>query len=217
MASPSLANPLEQRTIALAALIQSVQLIEHIARTGMHDAASFSTCMDSILSEAPINHVIAHYHDLEHIRPGLLLASKIMHGAQLEKAKTIMLYTSAIMALEKRLQKQPAMLQELSTGIQHIRKQHQYFGNATHENILAAMADLYGRTLSQIKPRIIIHGSAEHLGQSSNKQKVRALLLAGVRAAYLWRSHGGSHLQLLIARKKLAKTIDSLLGSSVTS
>ncbi|MBF0280945.1 MAG: high frequency lysogenization protein HflD [Zetaproteobacteria bacterium] len=199
-----------ERTLALAALLQAVQLIESISRTGLYDAVQFNTSIESIFATAD-QPMIQIYQSAEQLRGGLLLGSKVLQGLQIDKAKSIMTYCSTIMALEKKLQKQPETLKQIAQGFQNIQKQQQYFASYTHHNILAAISNLYGETVSQVKPRIIIHGTTEHLGLSSNKDRVRSLLFAAIRAAYLWRKHGGNQIQLLISRKKIVNTIEYLL------
>jgi len=94
--------------------------------------------------------------------------------------------------------------------MQRITQQRQYFGDAMHTNIIAAIADLYGETLSTMKPRIIVRGKSEHLSQSCNTERVRTLLMAGLRAAHLWHQHGGGHMSLLLRRKALLRELKLL-------
>jgi len=48
------------------------------------------------------------------------------------------------------------------------------------------------------------------LTQAANTQRVRALLMAGLRAAHLWHQHGGGHLGLLFRRKAILRELDQL-------
>ena len=54
-------------------------------------------------------------------------------------------------------------------------------------------------------------GDQGYLQQARIANQVRALLLAGIRSATLWRQVGGSRWQLIFQRKKLAQTVDRLL------
>ncbi|RLA21365.1 MAG: lysogenization regulator HflD, partial [Gammaproteobacteria bacterium] len=47
-----------------------------------------------------------------------------------------------------------------------------------------------------------------------NKNKIRALLLSGIRAALLWRQCGGSRWKIIFQRKKITNTCLQLLKSS---
>ncbi len=46
-----------------------------------------------------------------------------------------------------------------------------------------------------------------HLQQTDNAAKIRALLLAGIRSARLWRQLGGHRWQLIFSRRKLLATL----------
>ncbi|MDR6354241.1 CII-binding regulator of phage lambda lysogenization HflD [Pseudomonas psychrotolerans] len=73
----------------------------------------------------------------------------------------------------------------------------------THENVIAACGGLYEDTLSTFKQRIQVHGEMRYLQQSATASRVRALLLAGIRSARLWRQLGGHRWQLVLNRRKL--------------
>ena len=49
-----------------------------------------------------------------------------------------------------------------------------------------------------------------HLQDENKAARVRALFLAGVRAAFLWHQLGGRRWQLLFQRKRLLTAIESI-------
>ncbi|MDX8408396.1 MAG: high frequency lysogenization protein HflD [Mariprofundaceae bacterium] len=204
-------SPMCRRAIALAALTQAVYLVDGIARKGLADAEDSRTCLESIFTEAGNNqNPVAIYGNIYHLRTGLRIAADMLSGNDLPQTKALMTYSAGLFSLEKRLAKEPKLRQHLGDGMQRISKQRQYFGDAMHSNVIAAIADLYGETISTMKPRIIVRGKSEHLSQPANTQRVRALLLAGLRAAHLWHHHGGGHLTLLLRRKALLHEIKQL-------
>ena len=91
-----------------------------------------------------------------------------------------------------------------------IQSQVEHFGPA-HENVVAACGALYQDTLSTLRQRIQVHGDMRNLQQPSNASKIRALLLAGIRSARLWRQLGGHRWQLVISRRKLLKELYPML------
>jgi len=190
------------RAIALAAVTQAASLVESIARSGSCDHEDLETMINSLFIENTA-HASATYGGLYHLRAGLHLSSKLLAGTDIEQAKPILTYAAGLMALEKRLSKNKSMLAAIAEGMQRSKKQSDYFGSVTHSSVIAGIADLYGNTISTLKPSIIVRGKPEHLKQSSNTNKVRALLFSGIRAAHLWHQHGGGHFRLLIGRKKL--------------
>jgi high frequency lysogenization protein len=204
------ATPQANRAIALAAMVQSVSMVEKIARTGLCDADDFNTIIQSLFAENSED-AVNIYGDIHQLQTGLHISEKLLSGAQLEQAKPLMTYAAGLITLEKKLGKKREMLAAISDGMVRIKKQSEYFGRATHESVIGGIADLYGSTISTLKPSIIVRGKPEHLKQSANTNRVRALLLAGIRAAHLWHKHGGGHLRLLIGRKKLCRETERLI------
>ena len=72
------------------------------------------------------------------------------------------------------------------------------------------MAQLYIDTLGTLDSRIQVTGNANILRRPDIASKIRALLLMGVRFAWLWRQLGGRRWHLLTHRNRIRSTIDSL-------
>jgi len=202
---------LNQRATALAALTQATYLVDCIARKGLADAEDFRIMTESIFADSAEHQSVADlYGGIDHLSTGLRLSIKILRGDSLQQAKTLMAYSASLLTLERRLSKNKDIRQKLADGMIRVGKQHQYFGDAVHVNVIAAIADLYGETISTIKPRVIVRGKSEHLSQLANTQRVRTQLMAGLRAAHIWHKHGGGHLSLLIRRKALLHELEQL-------
>jgi high frequency lysogenization protein len=58
----------------------------------------------------------------------------------------------------------------------------------------------------------MVSGENSYLESPDMANKVRALLLAGIRAAVLWRQCGGSRWQLLFKRRAIIKAAETLLA-----
>ena len=102
------------------------------------------------------------------------------------------------------------MQKSIRSGLERATLQSAHFG-LTHENVLANIADLYQNNISQINPRIMVMGEPRHLENSLVANKIRALLLAGIRSAWLWRQCGGSKMGFLWNRRKLREEAKRLL------
>jgi high frequency lysogenization protein len=57
----------------------------------------------------------------------------------------------------------------------------------------------------------MVVGDQNYLGSQNTVNKIRALLLAGIRAVLLWRQCGGSRWKLLFFRKKIQEEAQFLL------
>ena len=71
---------------------------------------------------------------------------------------------------------------------------------------------LYQDTISTLGPKIMVSGEQPHLSNERNANKVRALLLAGIRSAVLWKQCGGSRWQFLFGRNAYKKECERILG-----
>ncbi|MCY1174659.1 High frequency lysogenization protein HflD [compost metagenome] len=149
------------------------------------------------------------------------LAAQLMrlHGSQgnLERdpatlQREPLRYALSLIGLERQLNKRDDMLDLLGSRLDQIEQQVQHFG-LVHENVIASCAALYQDTLSTFRQRIQVHGDMRHLQINSNAARIRALLLAGIRSARLWRQLGGNRWQLVFSRRKLLNELRPLLNS----
>ena len=201
-------TPLQRRAIALAALTQAVYLVDSIARKGLADAEDSRALIESIFNDPSANDSPAEvYGGIKQLSTGIRISREILQGKSMPQTKALMSYSAGLLTIEQRLNKDHEMRSKLGEGMARIDKQKHYFGSAVHPSVCAAIADLYGETISTMKPRIIVRGKSEHLSQSENTRRVRTLLMAGLRAAHLWRSNGGGHLTLLLRRKAILREL----------
>lgn len=202
------------RTIAIAGIYQAVRLVQQIANTGIHDAQAFDTCIRSIF------HIDADktedvFESTENLEIGLNTLIDQLGGNSgqnnTQKDMHITKYAIGVMVLEKQLRKNQTMLNEISTGIEKAKNQSEHF-TITHENVIASLADLYKNTISTLRPRIMVQGDQTYISNQNQANKIRALLLAAIRAVVLWRQCGGTRWQLIFQRKIIINTAKNLLG-----
>lgn len=203
---------LEEITIALAGMLQSIALIREISHTGKCPANFFQASIYSIFQINPQN-TVATFGNLNNIELGLQKIIQTFDTAR-EVDRAQHRYLLSLIHLQKRLVRSPESLTQLSQRLQRTLKQVEYF-HYTHPNVLANLADIYLHTISYFRFRIMLSGTKRNLEVKENMEKIRALLLAGVRAAVLWRQAGGSRLQLFFMRSKIKKTAELLLEKIV--
>lgn len=195
-------NPYEDRVIALSALMQAVTLVQQIADTGQINNEDFTTMLNSLLATQATN-TTEVYGGIHNLRTGLLQFNQQLSKKKSAKDVVLLRYAIALLHLERKLAKQPAMLDIISREIEQIPQQVEYFGSITSPQVIARFANIYERTVSELTPRVQVYGDASFLQQPDNVNKVRALLLAGIRAAVLWRQKGGNRWQFIFASNKL--------------
>jgi high frequency lysogenization protein len=80
--------------------------------------------------------------------------------------------------------------------------------------VIAALDGLYQTTVSTFSFRIQVGGDPRHLQNTENAARIRALLLAGIRSALLWRQVGGKRWHMLFFRSRLKPSLRRILKSS---
>lgn len=197
------------RTIALAAIMQVVYLVHKIATTGQADDDEVATLLNSLLvNDAETTEAV--YGDLSKLRTGI----KQLH-IQLTENKshdeiTQLQYAVNLLKLERQLEKYAPMADLLTREIDQMPEQVEYYEGITHDQVIARFADIYKKTISNITPFIEVHGEARYLTVPHYASLIRALLLAGIRAAVLWRQKGGRRWQFIFQSKKITRLTEAL-------
>lgn len=193
---------LTDQVSALAGLLQAANLVETLAKTGSMPEAAFSASIGSLFITDPkdVNEVYGG-------RSGLALGYEVLHNCFSKQADKLpadsLRYAMTLLFLERSLSKKPELLDTISRKLAQAENQREHFG-PLHENVIANLAGTYQETLSTFKQRIQVTGDAHILQTTGNANKIRALLLAGIRSAMLWHQVGGRRWQLLFKRKKIA-------------
>ena len=210
----------KDRTLALAGIVQATQLVQHVARKGMCDQDVFTTSITSIFAVDALTPE-AVYGGVSNVTLGLRTLLKQLGGAQYGENSSqprdieAMKYAVGIMVLERKFIKDRDLVDKISRGIEQAKFQLQHF-SLVHDNIIANLANLYTETISILKPRIIVNGEPNFLTNPHNVNKIRALLLAAVRSAVLWRQCGGSRWQLFFQRQSILQDAKQILAGHFT-
>ncbi|MGR9051092.1 MAG: high frequency lysogenization protein HflD [Gammaproteobacteria bacterium] len=198
------------QVIALAGIAQSAALVQQLATTGRADPDAAEASLASIL-KIDADSVADVFNGLAGVKLGLEQLSGQLSGFQIANPEQAR-YSASLVFLEKQLSQRPAMMASIHDGIVKAQKQSESFG-LMHENVLANLGDLYHSTISTLQPRIMVNGEQVYLSRPDIVNKIRALLLAGIRSAMLWRQCGGSRWKFLFFRKKLQKEVEQLLAT----
>lgn len=196
-------NPHSDRVLALAGLAQSLHQVRRIAETGHSDAGATQPVLDSVF-RIDASSAAAVYGGVPALAPGL----RLLDGYLSSRADDPLLPRLALatVQLERRFAGEPATLQAVANGISAIAPRAAELGSA-HPEVLAALGGLYADTISHLRPRIMVQGNPHYLGQPGVVSEIRALLLAAVRSAMLWRQLGGSQWHFLLARRAMAEAV----------
>ena len=196
------------RTLALAAVYQAATLVDSMAQTGTAESEAVSSSLYSLFQQNP-GSAVEVYGGVEGVRLGLMALRKQLTAPEREHLE-VPKYALTLLVLAGKLMKDRDTLGIISEGIEQAGAKLALYEH-THSNQIAAMADLYRHSISNISPRIMVKGKPLFLQNPDTQNRIRALLLAGIRSAVLWRQLGGSRLQLLFSRKRIVAEVEELL------
>ena len=200
----------QQQIIALAGLFQAMDAVESIAQTGHCDNEIIETALKSIFITNPAT-TLEVFDTLQSVELGLKQVKMLLGKRGTDKKLNAVRYALAIIQLERKLSKQDEMLSTLSQRLNQVETQIQHFG-LMHENVIASIADTYTNTISTFNLRVQISGQERFLTIDRNAAKIRTLLLAGIRAAMLWRQLGGHRWHFIFQRSQLCQQSEYLLS-----
>ncbi len=202
----------QDRIIALAAILQSLTLIQQIAETGKVNQADLETLLNSLVAtDAPTTEAV--YGSLSQLKTGLKQLNRQLSKSKDKKDVALLRHAVSLLHLERQLAKRPAMFDLISREIDQIPQQIEYFGDINNPQVIARFADIYHRTISELTPRIQVHGDPIFLQQPDNVNRIRALLLAGIRATILWRQKGGRRWHFIFQSNKILQISKELYSS----
>ena len=197
-----MSDKFQDRTMAFAGICQAAYLVQKVARDGNCDEASLRESLQSVLVTNPKQPLEVFGSHLA-IRDGYRALVEQLGADGSQKNAELTRYVVSLIALERKLAKRKDILNMLGERIGQIGRQQQHF-DLLDEQILANMASIYSDLISPIGPRIQVAGTPLFLQQPLVQHKLRDLLLAGIRAAVLWRQLGGSYWDFLVSRRAMA-------------
>ena len=213
MTTTNPAPPLAQyhdRVIALAGAFQALALVQQVAHTGQIDTLPFLISMRSVVnSDAPSTEAV--YGGRAHLQLGLQTFVQHLDG-QTPRDVELARYWLGILALERKLAKKPPLLSCISEGLTPLAHRVELDG-AADEAVVSDVASLYKDTVSTLTPRIMVSGEPKQLNTEATANRIRALLLAAIRATVLWRQAGGTRLGMMFSRRQLSGAARELLDS----
>ena len=203
-----MSNSIDDRVLALAGLLQALAQVRRIADTGQSEQRQIQASLDSVfrIDAATAEAVYGH---AESLRSGLRqLRDYLANGNKDEALGKLAL---AVLQLERRFVRSAAMTQQVQSCLRQQQSHAASLGSA-HPDVVAALAKLYADTISQLRPRVMVQGNPHYLGQAGVVAEIRALLLAALRSAVLWRQMGGSLWDFVFARRQMAAAIDARIA-----
>jgi len=202
----------KDRVSALSGIFQSASLVHSLATTGQVDDTLFENSINSLFVLNPQK--IADIYSHRALMTGTGLLKKVLTRKIGTAEQHILRYVLNLVQLEARLQKDSAMQDFIRQRIEQAARQKTHFeqmnGPIALNNILIAnLASIYKESISTLAPRVQVLGQPQYLQAEINADKIRTLLLAGIRSALLWRQVGGRRWHLFFSRGRMLNVINT--------
>lgn len=196
-------NILFERTMAFAGILQAIGQVQYLARHGESDKEALAATLNTILVTEPESTADV-YQDKTILDNGYQLIQNQLGDGSNKDVETTR-YLVGVLTLERKLARSPNGLGMLAERINQVHRQLAHFA-ITDEQVLANFASIYSDVISELGPKLQISGNPDCLKQPQVQHKIRALLLAAMRSAVLWRQLGGKRRHLVFARKAIFDT-----------
>ncbi len=215
----------EDQTTALAGMTLAAKLVRDIARSGKASKEEMLVLFGSITNISPLStqdvYVPSPTTGLDisnsaySIKNGYRTLIDMLKEPSNSENQEYFRYLLGMMTLEKKLRKRDDLMDILGKRIEHLSRQLEHFG-VDHDTIISSIASIYQDTLSTLSTRLQIMGSPDHLKQTLNAEKIRALLMAGIRSASLFRQTGGKRWHLLLKQRSIVRSAEQNLNNLET-
>lgn len=200
----------EDRCLALAGVFQAAELVQSVARARPRSESAMAASLGSLFQQNPATALDTFGGNINGLRLGLESLCERLGRPAADESVEPTRYTLGLLHLERRLRRRPALLGQISERLENAQRLVAMH-TLQHPAVIQALGELYRDTLSTLGPRIMISGDPAQLRDAGRQALIRALLLAGIRAAVLWRQCGGSRWSLLLGRRALIGTARGLL------
>ena len=165
------------------------------------------------------------YPNLGHLNLGLRTLDDMLSLGRSPENTSLVRYTWGMLSIRNKLDMNSAMQSNIRDRLQSIQSLLLVPENATpwrmtetektdgqlqQEQTFEQLATLYQDTISTLSHRIQVHGQEDYLQNDYVSNRVRSLLLAGIRSAVLWHQLGGRRWRLILYRKRLQETASAL-------
>ncbi|MFQ3244834.1 MAG: high frequency lysogenization protein [Arenicella sp.] len=197
-------NIIEERTIALAGVLQACQQVQSLARTGVADTAVYTSAMQSVLVLDAMS-TPAVFGGLGGVRAGLKLIEQGIFNSPEMSDLEVLRYMMSILQLQKQLYTDQQKFSQFGQAIDRL-------SSFSEDDLANAFSEVYQTHISVLRPQIIVQGEQEHLQQDGVPEQVRTMLLAAVRSAVLWQQKGGGKFRLVWERTRMRQAAKSLLA-----
>lgn len=201
-------SELRGQTIALAGVAQAARIVDQLSKTGSYPLEFLESSVNSLFV-FDMQQAEDIYGGLPGVRLGLQNLCAMLANQRETEQRDAARYLFNMLHLERRFAADAEMRDVVRSRLEHASFRAEHFAGHVSD-ICHSISGIYQDTFSQLPQRIKVTGSAQHLENEQNADIVRSLLLAGIRAAYLWRQLGGRRWKLAFQRQGMLRSAQEL-------
>ena len=197
------------RVLALAGMMQALKLVRQIADTGHADGEGERNALDSVFRIDAASAEAVYGGNARSLRGGLLLLREYFTDRSSDQALPKL--GMSVLQIERRFVADDAVARQVLDGIRRLEGIAERQGSI-HPDVISKLGQLYADTISHLRPKVIVQGNPHYLQQADVVAEIRALLLAALRSAVLWRQMDGTMWDFVLRKRAMIAAIAAELG-----
>ncbi|MGH8601870.1 MAG: high frequency lysogenization protein HflD [Gammaproteobacteria bacterium] len=204
---------LRDQVLALAGIVQAAALVDRLAKSGTVPEDAYKTSIASLFEFDPSSAQAVFGGETEYrfgLDLGMRTLKEILNKRHSAQKADVIRYALSLLHLAGKLRKAKSLVDLLGRRLRELQGHLNESGPAGDQVILG-IARAYQETLSTFRFRIQVQGDGRYLQNKEIANQVRALLLAGVRAATLWHQVGGRRWHLFFYRRDMLGALEQII------
>jgi len=203
-----------RQSLALSGVAQSAYMVSQLAHHGMVGQDKLNTLVRSLFMQNPET-TEAVYGSIARLNLGIQVLQEIVRRGNPQdslKSPEVMRYFLGMLHLERKLAAREDLLRIIGERLSRLAHEPLDSPDLASPALLQKLAAIYQDTLSTLPFRVQVTGEVSFLKNEEVADRIRAVLLAGIRSAVLWHQSGGRRWQLLLGRGRIDRNLHLLLN-----
>ena len=187
----------DYHALSLAGVVLAADLV-HAAAHGKHQDAAAAAAVKTAITSQHAENLREVFPQVGDFRTGVSTTVAALRGNP-ENPEALR-YALQLIELASLLKQSPEVIERLGRELDLLPQ------DPTDAEYAAA----YQASISTLGKRIQVTGNPALLQQDETANNIRALLLGGIRFAWLWQQLGGRRWHLVLKRKQLLRAMEAL-------
>ena len=187
----------DYHALSLAGVVLAAELV-HAAAHGQHVDQAATQAVKRAITSHHAEQLREIFPQIGDFRSGVTAAVAALQGKP--ENPDALRYALQLIELASLLKQSPQVIERLGKELDRLPQ----------DPTNAEFARVYQASISTLGKRIQVTGNPALLQQEETADNIRALLLGGVRFAWLWQQLGGRRWHLVLKRKQLLRGMEAL-------